>query len=121
MEEIQHPLQVCTLLYTPNSSIYLDYGVGGGSGGSLQLEVVSLSGTGVISSNGGNGYIIGSSSGGGIFIFSDDGSNWNIGGSGGRIAVFYKNLIPGSIRFSTAGGSGFNCNIKFLHSNTYSL
>lgn len=41
-------------------------------------------------------------------IFSEHRSDHNAGGGGGRIALFYKNPISGSIRFSAAGGLGFN-------------
>ncbi len=60
---------------------------GGGSGGSVSLSVGTLSGTGAITANGGNGLAAGG------------------GGAGGRIAIYYStNSFAGNI--AAFGGSG---------------
>ncbi|MDE3067932.1 MAG: carboxypeptidase regulatory-like domain-containing protein [Verrucomicrobiota bacterium] len=72
----------------PDISDY-GYGIGGGSGGAIQLRVGAISGSGIISANGGVGKGLGG------------------GGGGGRIAVYYsKNLFAGHI--TAAGGNGAN-------------
>jgi len=58
---------------------------GSGSGGSVLLRVGTLAGTGVIQANGG--------------VFE-------VGGGGGRIAVFYTNLMMGVTNISATGGDG---------------
>ncbi|MEC8025784.1 MAG: hypothetical protein VX223_17765, partial [Myxococcota bacterium] len=62
------------------------YGAGGGSGGSILIETPSLSGTGSLNAQGGNGAII---NGG--------------GGAGGRISVLATNY-GGDLSFSTGPG-----------------
>ena len=54
---------------------------GGGSGGGIRLDVISLSGTGYIQANGGAGK------------YYSSGSRYNGGsGGGGRIAVYYDDI-----------------------------
>jgi hypothetical protein len=64
-------------------------GCGGGSGGSIQLNVFTLAGAGAISANGGVGI-----------------PPYSGGGGGGRIAIYYvSNLFTGTV--SAHGGQGF--------------
>ena len=64
----------------------------GGSGGSIYLIIGMLSGSGSISSNGGNGYVSGTNSGG--------------AGGGGRIAIYYSDkTYNGAV--TVAGGTGY--------------
>ena len=73
----------------------VDQGTGGGSGGSIQVEVSHFSGSGTIRTNGGSGYCgYGGNSGG--------------GGGGGRIAVYYDSIDSQYPTLQSAGGSGEN-------------
>jgi len=75
---------------TANGIDGVSSGAGGGAGGALWLSAASLSGSGTISANGGDGEFFG---GGG-------------GGAGGRIAVYFSsNQFSGTI--SADGGQGF--------------
>ena len=73
-----------------NGTAGISSGAGGGAGGALWLSAATLSGSGTISANGGNGEFFG---GGG-------------GGAGGRIAAYFNsNQFTGTI--SADGGVGF--------------
>jgi YD repeat-containing protein len=61
----------------------------GGSGGGIRIEVATLRGTGQITANGGNAATAGDTNG---------------GGGGGRIAVYYQNLLGFDLTRITATG-----------------
>jgi hypothetical protein len=84
---------------TINGSILANGGNGGnaadpaGSGGSIRLDVGTLSGSGVIAANGGNGFVQGGA------------------GGGGRVAVYYATMSGFSVaNVQSHGGKGSNGN-----------
>ena len=94
---------------------------GGDGGGRLKIEAINLVSDGLISANGGNGggNQAGSGSGGSIYIVSStlsgegiiqaDGGSFEVGGGGGRIAVYYIDLsFLDSSLIRALGGSGAN-------------
>ena len=67
-------------------------GRGGGSGGSIYITAHTLSGTGLLTANGGRGVLV-----------YDDGA----GGGGGRVAVYYQDMSRFLGVITVMGGSGY--------------
>jgi hypothetical protein len=70
-----------------NGQIGNGFQAGSGSGGSIKLVVGTLSGSGSVRANGGVG---------------------EVGGGGGRVAVFYTNLVMSATNLLATGGDGGN-------------